>query len=129
MEVLSQKALVIAVGIAISLTITSSILFTLNQITLIYQDVYTTDVSIKNQFSEFAMYQGTEMLGIDMYNTAKKYKDNPMVNVTSGLFNASNIKNWINNYSDTDANYNKRLYDVSYTTDNNGIVTILFKGK
>jgi len=128
-EVLSQKALVIAVGIAISLTITSSILFTLNQITLIYQDVYTTDVSIKNQFSEFAMYQGTEMLGIDMYNTAKKYKDNPMVNVTSGLFNASNIKNWINNYSDTDANYNKRLYDVSYTTDNNGIVTILFKGK
>jgi len=126
---LSQKALVIAVGIAISLTITSSILFTLNQITLIYQDVYTTDVSIKNQFSEFAMYQGTEMLGIDMYNTAKKYKDNPMVNVTSGLFNASNIKNWINNYSDTDANYNKRLYDVSYTTDNNGIVTILFKGK
>lgn len=128
MDFLSTKALTIAVGIAVSLTITSSILFTLNQITKIYQGVYNTDISIRKQFTEFAMYDGTLMTGLEMINTAKKYKDNQSVNVIySG--NTINTTSWINIYK-LDPNrteYTDKLYDVTYFTDTRGIIMIYFK--
>jgi len=127
-EFLSAKALTIAVGVAVSLTITSAVLFTLNQITQIYQDVYSTDVSIKKQFIQYSMYQGTVMTGLEMYNTAKKYKDSKEVTVKSGG-SIINIAGWINAYNGTDRNYTSRLYDVTNSTDNNGMVTLLFIGR
>lgn len=131
MDFLSAKALNIAVGIAISLTITSAILFTLSQITLLYQDVYNTDVSIKKQFSEFAMYDGTIMTGLEMYNTANRYKGSNRVNVRNHISGVNNINTqaWLYGYNGNSSFYTSNLYKVSYTTDNNGIVTIFFDGR
>lgn len=128
MEFLGNKALMIAVGISITLVIASSILFTLNQITLIYQDVYTTDVSISKQFMEFAAYDQTKMTGLEMYNTAKKYKDNPAVNVRYSVWGTANINNdnWINRFNGKDRNVTSRWYNVSITRDDKGVVTIYF---
>jgi len=127
-EFLSAKALNIAVGVAVSLTITSAVLFTLNQITLIYKDVYGTDVSIKKQFMEYSMYQDTVMTGLEMYNTAKKYKNSATLTVKSGGA-IINTTAWINAYNGTDRNYTSRLYDVSNSMDNDGKVTIQFIGR
>lgn len=132
MDFLSTKALNIAVGVAISLSITSAILFTLNQITLIYQGVYNTDVSIKKQFSEYAMYEGTTMTGLEMYNAANRYKDSKEINVRNHLSSGTNINttNWINYvYNPSNDIYTKNLYKVSCTTDINGIITIFFDGR
>lgn len=132
MDFLSAKALTIAVGIAVSLTITSAILFTLSQITEIYQGVYNTDVSIKKQFSEFAMYEGTTMTGLEMYNAANRYKNSNSVNVRNNMSGASNINtdNWIKYvYDQSNSIYTSKLYKVSTSTDVNGIVTIFFDGR
>lgn len=132
MDFLSTKALTIAVGISISLSITSAILFTLNQITQVYQDVYNVDVSIKKQFTNYAMYDGTIMTGLEMYNTAKKYRDSTTVNVRNHFSGTNNINttNWITfTYNENDANYSSRRYQVTYSTDINGIVTIFFDGR
>lgn len=131
METLSMKALMIAVGVFISLAVTSAILFTLNQITQVYQGVYTTDISIQKEFTEFAMYNETVMTGLEMCNTAKKYKDKPNINVQSSMSGGNNIntQTWINAISTTDRNHTSRLYDVTYTTTANEVVTIFFRGR
>jgi hypothetical protein len=127
-EFLSAKALTIAVGIAVSLTIASAVLFTLNQITLIYKDVYGTDISIKKEFAKYSMYQGTVMTGLEMYNAAKKYKNSQEVIVKSGG-TTINTTAWINSYVGTNRDYTSRLYDVTSSMDNEGIVTIQFIGR
>lgn len=128
MDFLSTKALTIAVGIAVSLTITSAILFTLNQITLIYKDVYSTDVSIKKQFPEFSMYDGTVMTGLQMYNTAKKFKDSKIVHVKY-LLGANNLNDstnsWMDNFDGSEPDYTSKLYNVNYTNFED-IITINF---
>lgn len=130
MDFLSTKALTIAVGISISLTITSAILFTLSQITSLYQDVYKTDVSIKKQFTEFAMYDGTTMTGLQMYNAGKKFLNDVRVTVTCNIFGTINTSSWVNSYNGNDANYTSRLYDVTYSVNNaDGKVTINFRGR
>ncbi len=130
MDFLSTKALTIAVGISISLTITSAILFTLSQITSLYQDVYKTDVSIRKQFTEFAMYDGTTMTGLQMYNTAKKFLNDTRVTVTCNIFGTINTSTWVNHYNGNDANYTSRLYDVTYfVNEADGKVTVNFRGR
>jgi len=139
-EFLSAKALTIAVGVAISLTITSGILFTLNQITLIYKNVYATDVSIKKEFAEFSMYDGTVMTGLEMYNTAKKFQDSKLVNIKCYAYGARNINQtvdgWIGNFDGSSEYYTSKLFNVHYspnTVDNadgiRGTVTIKFTNK
>lgn len=131
MDFLGNKALMISVGISITLVIASAILFTMNQITLLYQDVYTTDISISNQFMEYSAYDQTVMFGIEMYNTAKKYKDNPAVIVKCNVGGERAINNsaWINSFNGSDRNVTSRSYNVTYTTDTKGIVTIFFRGR
>lgn len=127
MNFLSQKAITIALGISVSLAIASAILFTLNQIVSIYKSVYTTDVSIKGEFEEYAMYDNTIMTGLEMYNTAKRYKNSTTVTVKLGLVNI-NTTAWIA-AADADSsnpNYNENLYDVTYTNTND-FITINFK--
>ncbi len=127
MDFLSTKALTIAVGVMISLAITSAILFTLNQISGVYQGVYETDISIRKQFNEFAMYDNTEMTGLEMINTAKKYKDNARVSVTkaSGVINTTS---WLtaNASQLNDAAYTKSLYKVTYEFESNDKIKIKF---
>jgi len=134
-EFLSAKAMTIAVGVAVSLTIASAILFTLNQITLVYKGVYSTDVSIKGQFTEFAMYDGTVMTGLDMYNTAKKYKYDgsiTVIHVRNSMSGSNDINSssfsWISGYNASNTNYANRLFNVNYIN-NDDIITITFVPK
>lgn len=111
MEYSTNRALLIGVSVFITLSITSAILVIIGQVKDVYKYVYNTNISLKDRFNEFDMYNGTVMTGLDMYNTVKKYKSNANVDVLYynnkiAVDNANNIIN-VSNFS----------YDTKYKVD------------
>lgn len=94
MDYMSNKALVIAVSLLITMGIASAVLYTINQVMGVYKTVYETDTSIQSNFDEFDAYDGAVKTELDLLNTAKKYKDSDTVYVTyknQDQVSASNI--------------------------------------
>ncbi|MDD2375952.1 MAG: hypothetical protein PHD15_01680 [Clostridia bacterium] len=135
MDFLPTKALIIGVGITVSLAITSAILFTLNQLTFIYQDVYKTDISIKDLFVEFSKDETPTVTGLEVYNIAKKYKNSTMILVKiEETGDVINTKTWLDLWDSGDVGHTSkleinRLYVIRYEFDNNKNVTVFFKRK
>lgn len=82
MDYMSNKALVIAVSLLVTMGIASAVLYTINQVMGIYKDVYETDTLIQSNFDEFDAYDGAVKTELDLLNVAKKYKDSDTVYVT-----------------------------------------------
>lgn len=82
MDYMSNKALVIAVSLLVTMGIASAVLYTINQVMGIYKDVYETDTLIQSNFDEFDAYDGAVKTELDLLNVAKKYKDSNNVYVT-----------------------------------------------
>lgn len=100
MDAITNKALMIGVGIFVTIMITSGVFLVIDQMSDIYKQVYETDTSIQSMFGEFDMYNGTYKTGIDLLNAAKKYKSNNSVRVVynNTIFNegeesVNNLKN------------------------------------
>ena len=83
MDYMSNKALIIAVSLIVTMTIASAVLYTVNQVTGIYKNVYETDTLIQSNFDEFDAYDGTVKTKLDLLNTAKKYENSTSVFVTN----------------------------------------------
>lgn len=83
MENSTNKAIVIAVGIFVTVAITSGILFSINEMKNIYSQVYETDTSITSRFSEFDAFDGTIVTGVDVINAKNKYGDKVEINSTT----------------------------------------------
>lgn len=88
---MSNKALIIAVSLLVTMTIASAVLLIINQVTGVYRTVYETDTSIQSNFDEFDAYDGAVKNQLDLLNVAKKYKDATNVFVT--LNSQDNVKN------------------------------------
>lgn len=82
MDYMSNKALVIAVSLLITMGIASAVLYTINQVMGVYKTVYETDTLIQSNFDEFDAYDGAEKTKLDLLNVAKKYRDSDTVYVT-----------------------------------------------
>lgn len=129
MDEISNKALLIGVGLFVTIIITSGVLYTLGEMKEIYSQVYETNISLQDMFSEFDEYDNTLKTGIDILNTAKKYKDNNLVQI---FINNQSIdkNNYINTY-DTQEEFEvigKEVYDSTVSIDQNtGEVRIIFK--
>lgn len=91
MGYMSNKALIIAVSLLVTMTIASAVLLIINQVTGVYRTVYETDTSIQSNFDEFDAYDGAVKNQLDLLNVAKKYKDATNVFVT--LNSQDNVKN------------------------------------
>lgn len=87
MGYMSNKALIIAVSLLVTMAITSAVLIIVNQVTGVYKQVYETDTLIQSAFDEFDQYNNTVKTQLDLLNTAKKYKDNQNVYVTKKAVN------------------------------------------
>ena len=74
MENSTSKAIIIGVGIFVTVAITSGILFSINQMKDIYSKVYETDTSITSRFSEYDAFDNTTVTGVDVLNAISKYK-------------------------------------------------------
>lgn len=73
MENSTNKAIMIGVGIFVTVAITSGILFSINQMKDIYSNVYETDTSMTSRFSEYDAFDGTTVTGVDVINAINKY--------------------------------------------------------
>lgn len=71
MDYMSNKALIIAVSLIVTMTVASAVLLIINQVTTIYGQVYETDTSIQNTFDEFDSYDNTEKTLLEFLNTIK----------------------------------------------------------
>mgnify|MGYP000375856991 FL=1 len=81
MDYMSNKALIIAVSLIVTMTVASAVLLIINQVTTIYGQVYETDTSIQNTFDEFDSYDNTEKTLLEFLNTIKKYRNNSNVTI------------------------------------------------
>mgnify|MGYP004474657969 FL=1 len=81
MDYMSNKALIIAVSLIVTMTVASAVLLIINQVTTIYGQVYETDTSIQNTFDEFDSYDNTEKTLLEFLNTVKKYRNNSNVTI------------------------------------------------
>lgn len=81
MDYMSNKALIIAVSLIVTMTVASAVLLIINRVTTIYGQVYETDTSIQNTFDEFDSYDNTEKTLLEFLNTVKKYRNNSNVTI------------------------------------------------
>lgn len=115
MDYISNKALIIAVSLLITMGIASAVLYTINQVTGIYKTVYETDTLIQSNFDEFDAYNDVEKTKLDLLNAAKKYKDSSTVYVTTkkqsdvNLANVNEVKNNRINQTDYITSLNNEL--------------------
>ncbi|MEG1009005.1 MAG: hypothetical protein RSE41_06705 [Clostridia bacterium] len=139
MDYISTKAVYIAVGIFVTISIVSGIMFIMNQISNVYSDVNSTDVNIKNRFSEYTMYENVELSGLDLINTVKKYSDYNNVKICIGT-NTDEINNTDFINKTKLPSYNKEIeYKKNYNVnvepkknnnnDDTEIMLIIFKEK
>ena len=84
MDYMSNKALIIAVSLIVTMAIASAVLLIINQVVTVYGQVYETDTSIQSGFDEFDSYDNTQKTALDVLNTVKKYKNNSLVSVVDG---------------------------------------------
>lgn len=134
MDDASNKALTIAVGVLITIIVTSGVLFSIAQMQQIYSQVYETDVSIQNRFDEFDAYRETSVTkdgytfngnvktGIEIVNTLNRYMNDTIVK-----FRYRNV-----DYSTPDEKEslinsvdNSTLY-VTTVDEKDGFITIVF---
>ena len=126
MDFIGTKTIYIGAAIFITLAITTAVLITFNQITQIYSKVYKTDVGIKEEFHEFTMYQNTEMTGLEMYNTVRKFKNDLSVNIYLNS-NILNKNSYIDSFNINDQSHCSSKYFVSYVDNGNDTYNIIFK--
>lgn len=94
---MSNKAIIIAASMFVTLIIASGVLMVFDQIRKVYLQVYTTNISITNEFDEFDAYNNTTKTKADILNTAKKYRNKHNIDVKfmgSSINNDSSINNF-----------------------------------
>ena len=135
MNEITNKAIVIAVGVFVTIAITSGILLSINQMKDIYEKVYETDISIKNDFSEFDQYDNTNKKGIDIANALNKYTMGEYASYVTILVSDSSVEVNNNNTTifwldETKIENNDDIYSYNYNATlniaNDGRVTITF---
>ena len=136
MNVVTNKAIVIAIRIFVTIAITSAILISIDLMRQVYSDVYETDTNISSGFQEFDEYDGTQKTGLDLINTLNKYYNNSNVRVTvirsGATFTNQNMNiDTINSYdpeetSSPKTQYND-LYNCSVSRSNNDMIIITFR--
>jgi hypothetical protein len=130
MDFISNKALYIAVGLFISIVIASSVIFTMSKMKEVYSKVDKADVNIQSGIDEYSMYNNTIVLGIDVYNTAKKYNINSSFRKNTNIV-VRIVSTEINNAIWLEANKDtfdlETRYNATYSiNENNGLVTVIF---
>lgn len=125
MDLAANRALTIAVGVLITIIITSGVLFSISQMQNIYEQVYETDTNIQNRFTEYEAFDGTTKTSIEVLNAAKKYRDSNLVRVYIG-YTQVNTTSKINSLkSDANIMAGVDLYK-STVVDVDGYITITF---
>ncbi len=143
MDYMSNKALIIAVSLIVTMAVASAVLLIINQVTTIYGQVYETDTSIQNTFDEFDSYDNTEKTLLEFLNTVKKYRNNSNVTIRYNSIDHTtveekdkvidNLKKYLNIEKDNekisiDTVFSSSMYIANVEKNNNKVI-ISFKEK
>lgn len=110
----TNKAIMIGVGLFVTLMIVSGIMFIFSQMKEVYKQVGTTDTTIGNRFGEYASYNNTQVTGLDVINCANKYYNENFVVVSymgRDVNNAEGIQ-----YLEQQLNSGFLTYDQKYSS-------------
>lgn len=131
---MSNKALIIAVSLIVTMAIASAVILIINQVVTVYGQVYETDTSIQSGFDEFDSYDNTQKTALDVLNTVKKYKNNSLVSVVDengSPYNEEDLKRSleVENAGTEDLSVNStkasKTYSSTIKRDNNKVTIIL----
>lgn len=131
MDEISNRALLIGMGVFVTIIITSGVFYALNQMKVVYSQVYETNISLQDMFGEYEEYDNTTKTGIDILNTMKKYRNDSLVTITIDG-SEQNKETYITNHSteESQVNLGKELYDATVEINTNtSAVVISFTGK
>ena len=78
---ISNRAIVIAVGLLVTIAITSSVVMVMGYFRDIYSDVKNTDISLRKMFNKYDPYDNTTLTGLDILNAVKRFRNDPTVNI------------------------------------------------
>lgn len=99
----ANRAIMLGVGMFITIIIASSIFSLFSQAKSVFSQVGKTNTDIMKGFGEYPMYNNTQLTGLDVINCANKYyEDNSIIVVYDGR--------QINDESGLE--YIKRLYET-----------------
>lgn len=119
-----NKALMIGVGMFVTVIIVSAVIGVVNEIKKVYAGVYNTDTNIASRFNEFTKYEETNRTGLDMINTANKYYDDNLVIVEykeKVLNNDTGIEYLQKELEANRITYDKKVYSSVETVDIDGL--------
>ena len=131
---MSNKALIIAVSLIVTMAIASAVILIINQVVTVYGQVYETDTSIQSGFDEFDSYDNTQKTALDVLNTVKKYKNHSLVSVVDengSPYNEEDLKRSleVENAGTEDLSVNStkasKTYSSTIKRDNNKVTIIL----
>ena len=134
MDYMSNKALINAVSLIVTMAIASAVILIINQVVTVYGQVYETDTSIQSGFDEFDSYDNTQKTALDVLNTVKKYKNNSLVSVVDengSPYNEEDLKRSleVENAGTEDLSVNStkasKTYSSTIKRDNNKVTIIL----
>ena len=74
-----NRAIMLGVGIFVTMLIASGVLFIFSQMQEVYSQVGNSDTSISSRFGEFAMYDNTVVTGLGIINCANKYYNDNLI--------------------------------------------------
>lgn len=123
MDSLTNRAVMIGVGLFITIMITSGIIYAFQQFTRVYKEVYETDINLHSDFGEFDAFNNTVKTGLDFINACKKYQNDPLVTIKlrGGVVDKKNWKNY-----QSSIQYEKRFNVTMEQNAKEGTTTISF---
>ena len=111
----ANRAIMLGVGILITVIIASSIFSLFSQDKNVFSEVGKTNTDIMKGFGEYPMYNNTQLTGLDLINCANKYyEDNLVLVVFDGtqLNTATGVEYVDNLYENGNIKYEDKFFST-----------------
>lgn len=120
-----NKAISFGVGIMVTLLIVSGVIYVFSQMQEIYREVESTDTNVTSRFGRYAMYDNTQVTGLDVINCANKYYNERLVvvNYMGTDVNTSDGLNYLEQQKNSDIlKYADKYYSIVEEVEYDGLI-------
>ena len=121
----ASRAISFGVGIFITLLIASGVISIFSQMQNIYKEVNDTNTSVTSRFGKYAMYDNTNLTGLEIINCANKYYNENLV-VISYMdidLNTDDGLNYLNEQIDNGSlKYEDKFHSIVEEVEYDGVI-------
>ena len=121
----ANRAIMIGVGMFITIIIASSIFSLFSYAKSVFNQVGKTNTDIMKGFGDYPMYNNTKITGLDVINCANKYYEDSTIIV---LYNGRQINDYIgleyinSQYDNGNIKYEDKFYSTLEDVEVNGVI-------